>query len=40
MQREIDDRLAVALLEGTVRDGDAVRVDLASDGESLTVGAM
>ncbi|WP_420831031.1 ATP-dependent Clp protease ATP-binding subunit [Agromyces chromiiresistens] len=37
MQREIDDRLARALLDGSVRDGDAVVVALASDGESLTV---
>ncbi|WP_445443063.1 ATP-dependent Clp protease ATP-binding subunit [Clavibacter sp. km1a] len=37
MQREIDDRLARELLAGDVRDGDAVRVDLAPDGESLTV---
>jgi len=38
MQREIDDRLARELLAGDVRDGDAVRVDLAPDGEGLTVG--
>jgi ATP-dependent Clp protease ATP-binding subunit ClpB len=37
MQHEIDDRLANALLAGAVRDGDVVRVDLAADGESLTV---
>jgi ATP-dependent Clp protease ATP-binding subunit ClpB len=35
MQHEIDDRLARALLAGEIRDGDTVRVDLASDG--LTV---
>ncbi|MDO9398205.1 MAG: AAA family ATPase [Herbiconiux sp.] len=29
MQREIDDRLAMALLGGTVRDGDTVLVDVA-----------
>ncbi|WP_082492046.1 AAA family ATPase [Leifsonia sp. Root4] len=39
MQHEIDDRLANALLSGAVRDGDLVRVDLAADGDSLTVGA-
>ncbi|MFT2690270.1 ATP-dependent Clp protease ATP-binding subunit [Clavibacter zhangzhiyongii] len=39
MQREIDDRLARELLAGDVRDGDAVRVDLAPDGEGLTVSA-
>ncbi|MFD2340315.1 AAA family ATPase [Clavibacter tessellarius] len=38
MQREIDDRLARELLAGDVRDGDAVRVDLAPDGDGLTVG--
>ncbi|MGX5697334.1 ATP-dependent Clp protease ATP-binding subunit [Agromyces soli] len=37
MQREIDDRLARALLDGSVRDGDTVIVALAGDGESLTV---
>ncbi|MDH6235330.1 AAA family ATPase [Cryobacterium sp. CG_9.6] len=37
MQREIDDRLARALLAGSVRDGDTVLVQLASDGGSLTV---
>jgi len=37
MQHEIDDRLATALLAGTVRDGDRVLVDLSDDGERLTV---
>ncbi|MDQ1608823.1 MAG: ATP-dependent Clp protease ATP-binding subunit ClpB [Microbacteriaceae bacterium] len=37
MQREIDDRLANALLAGKVRDGDTVLVDLDSDGDHLTV---
>jgi len=37
MQKEIDDRLARALLAGEIRDGDAVIVGLAPDGESLTV---
>ena len=37
MQREIDDRLARALLAGTVRDGDTVSVVVASDGDSLNV---
>jgi len=37
MQREIDDRLATELLAGEIRDGDVVRVDLAEDGEHLTV---
>ncbi|WP_323374080.1 ATP-dependent Clp protease ATP-binding subunit [Microbacterium sp. STN6] len=39
MQHEIDDRLATALLAGEIRDGDTARVDLAADGESLTVAA-
>ena len=37
MQHEIDDRLANALIAGEIRDGDTVRVDMATDGESLTV---
>jgi ATP-dependent Clp protease ATP-binding subunit ClpB len=37
MQNEIDDRLANALLAGRIRDGETVLVDLADDGESLTV---
>jgi ATP-dependent Clp protease ATP-binding subunit ClpB len=35
MQREIDDRLARALLAGDIRDGDTVRVDL--EGDALFV---
>ncbi|MBG6212705.1 MAG: AAA family ATPase [Cryobacterium sp.] len=37
MQREIDDRLARALLAGSIRDGDTVLVALAVGGNSLTV---
>ena len=37
MQREIDDRLATALIAGNISDGDHVVVDVASDGDSLTV---
>jgi ATP-dependent Clp protease ATP-binding subunit ClpB len=37
MQREIDDKLARALLSGDIRDGDIVRVGIADDGETLTV---
>ncbi|MHA7985000.1 ATP-dependent Clp protease ATP-binding subunit [Rathayibacter sp. CAU 1779] len=37
MQHEIDDRLATALLDGSIRDGSTVRVDLASDGDHLEV---
>jgi ATPases with chaperone activity, ATP-binding subunit len=40
MQHEIDDKLATALLGGEIRDGDAVRVDLAADGDSLTIAPM
>jgi ATP-dependent Clp protease ATP-binding subunit ClpB len=38
MQHEIDDRLATALLSGSIRDGDVVRVDLS--GDALSVVAM
>jgi ATP-dependent Clp protease ATP-binding subunit ClpB len=37
MQKEIDDKLARALLSGEIRDGDSVMVDLAPDGETLLV---
>ncbi len=37
MQKEIDDRLAKALLSGEIHDGDTVRVDLAPDASGLTV---
>ncbi|QKS86512.1 ATP-dependent Clp protease ATP-binding subunit [Curtobacterium flaccumfaciens] len=37
MQRQIDDRLARAILSGDVRDGDTVRVDVAADADGLTV---
>lgn len=37
MQQEIDDRLATALLAGTIRDGDTVLVDLDSENDELTV---
>lgn len=40
MQREIDDRLARAILSGEARDGDAVKVDVASDGSALTLEAV
>ncbi|GAA1775957.1 ATP-dependent Clp protease ATP-binding subunit [Leucobacter iarius] len=40
MQREIEDRLARAILSGEVRDGGTVRVDVAPDGESLAVAAV
>ncbi|MFD2757460.1 ATP-dependent Clp protease ATP-binding subunit [Gulosibacter faecalis] len=39
MQREIDDRLARAILAGEVHDGDLVRVRVASDHGSLQVDA-
>ena len=37
MQHEIDDRLATALLGGTIRDGETVRVELAGNGEGLEI---
>ncbi|MGJ8721221.1 MAG: AAA family ATPase, partial [Salinibacterium amurskyense] len=37
MQREIDDKLAKALLAGHIRDGDTVLVGLASSGDGLQV---
>ena len=37
MQQEIDDRLATELLAGEVRDGDTVLVDMAPEGDRLTV---
>jgi ATP-dependent Clp protease ATP-binding subunit ClpB len=37
MQKEIDDRLAKALLSGEIRDGDTVKVDLADDTSGLQV---
>ena len=37
MQKEIDDRLARALLAGEIRDGDSVLVALAPDGQTLAV---
>jgi len=37
MQREIDDKLARALLNGEIRDGDNVMVGLADNGDELTV---
>jgi len=37
MQREIDDRLARALLAGDIRDGETVLVELAAGGDELTV---
>ncbi|RFA18022.1 ATP-dependent Clp protease ATP-binding subunit [Subtercola boreus] len=40
MQKEIDDRLSMALLSGTIRDGDTVYVGLADDGLGLTVGPV
>jgi ATP-dependent Clp protease ATP-binding subunit ClpB len=37
IQSEIQDRLAMAILAGGVRDGDVVRVDVAADGSGLTL---
>ncbi|MBL3699179.1 ATP-dependent Clp protease ATP-binding subunit [Leucobacter luti] len=40
MQKEIDDRLARAILSGEVRDGSAVRVDVAPSGDTLELAVM
>ncbi|MBG6238684.1 ATP-dependent Clp protease ATP-binding subunit ClpB [Mycetocola sp. CAN_C7] len=40
MQNEIDDRMATAILGGTIRDGNTVRVDLDIAADELTVGAV
>ncbi|QIG39091.1 AAA domain-containing protein [Microbacterium sp. 4R-513] len=37
IQSEIQDRLAMGLLSGGVRDGDVVRVDVAADGTQLVL---
>jgi ATP-dependent Clp protease ATP-binding subunit ClpB len=37
IQSEIQDRLAMAILAGGVRDGDVVRVDVAADGSALVL---
>jgi len=37
MQKEIDDKLAKALLAGEIHDGDAVRVNVKDDGSGLYV---
>jgi len=37
IQTEVQNRLATALLSGGVRDGDAVRVDVAADGSGLVL---
>jgi len=37
IQSEIQDRLAMAILGGGVRDGDLVRVDVAADGSALVL---
>jgi ATP-dependent Clp protease ATP-binding subunit ClpB len=37
IQSEIQDRLAMAILSGGVRDGDLVRVDVAADGTQLVL---
>jgi ATP-dependent Clp protease ATP-binding subunit ClpB len=38
MQQEIDDRLATALLDGSIRDGDVVLVDAGPDGLLVSAG--
>ncbi|WP_105566671.1 ATP-dependent Clp protease ATP-binding subunit [Microbacterium halophytorum] len=39
IQKEVQDRLAKAILAGGVRDGDTVRVDVAPNGEELSLAA-
>jgi ATP-dependent Clp protease ATP-binding subunit ClpB len=39
VQTAVGDQLAKALLAGDIRDGDEVRVDVAPDGDALTVGS-
>ncbi|WP_082485635.1 ATP-dependent Clp protease ATP-binding subunit [Rathayibacter sp. Leaf296] len=39
MQHEIDDQLATSLLDGSIRDGDVVLVDVSDDGDGLVVSA-
>ena len=39
IQREVADRVARALLEGRFPKGDVVRVDVDTDGETITIGA-
>ena len=40
MQHEIDDKLARSLLAGEIRDGDTVIVEIASEGDGLSVRRM
>jgi len=40
MQREIDDKLAKAILAGEIHDGDTVRVDVADSGDGLAVSRL
>jgi ATP-dependent Clp protease ATP-binding subunit ClpB len=40
IQKEIDDRLATALLSGDIHDGDTVKVDVAEDGSGLAVSSF
>jgi ATP-dependent Clp protease ATP-binding subunit ClpB len=37
IQKEVGDRLATSLLEGSIGEGDIVEVDVAADGESLEI---
>ena len=40
MQKEIDDRLATALLGGAIHDGDTVKVDVNDSGDGLAVASF
>ncbi|MGB4324541.1 MAG: ATP-dependent chaperone ClpB [Candidatus Nanopelagicales bacterium] len=39
VQTAVGDKLAMAILDGTVRDGDTVRIGVTEDGDSLTLRA-
>jgi ATP-dependent Clp protease ATP-binding subunit ClpB len=40
MKRHVANGLSQALLNGTIGDGDAVRIELADDGKGLTFEAV
>jgi len=39
VQTAVGDKLAMAILDGTVRDGDTVQIGVAENGDSLTLRA-
>ncbi|MCU1545282.1 MAG: ATP-dependent chaperone ClpB [Homoserinimonas sp.] len=40
MQKQIDDKLATAILGGVIKDGDTVRVDLDAQSDTLTISPL